>query len=115
MTVATGPLGAGEAERAGLVPTHAYAVLNVVTIKVSPPPPPPPPLPHLLAPHLQGLSLMQLKNPWSERRWKVGVICPLIFGQWLLLLRATTLSKTRLTGRQSSGSCSILTKWRPYS
>ena len=34
LTVATGPLSDKEAERAGLVPTHAYAVLNVVEIKV---------------------------------------------------------------------------------
>ena len=34
LTVATGELG-GEAERAGLVPTHAYAILNVVEIKVN--------------------------------------------------------------------------------
>ena len=35
MTVATGQLSGGQAERAGLVPTHAYAVLNVVMVKVS--------------------------------------------------------------------------------
>ena len=34
LTVATGPLSDREAERAGLVPTHAYAVLNVIEIKV---------------------------------------------------------------------------------
>lgn len=34
LTVATGELGGGQAERAGLVPTHAYAVLNVVEVKV---------------------------------------------------------------------------------
>lgn len=35
VTVATGQLSPAEAERAGLVPTHAYAVLNVVQIKVT--------------------------------------------------------------------------------
>ena len=34
LTVATGELGGGQAERAGLVPTHAYAVLNVVEVIV---------------------------------------------------------------------------------
>lgn len=34
LTVATGELGGGKADRAGLVPTHAYAVLNVVEIQV---------------------------------------------------------------------------------
>ena len=33
--VATGPMSESQAERAGLVQTHAYAVLNVVHIKVS--------------------------------------------------------------------------------
>ena len=41
-----------EEERAGLVQTHAYAVLSMVDIK--------------------GLKLLQLKNPWSHRRWKVS-------------------------------------------
>jgi calpain-7 len=33
-TVATGLLGEAEADRAGLVPTHAYAVLDVQEVKV---------------------------------------------------------------------------------
>lgn len=40
-----------ESERSGLVPTHAYAVLRAVNI--------------------HGQKLLQLKNPWSEKRWKV--------------------------------------------
>lgn len=32
VTVATGELSDGEAERTGLVPTHAYAVLDVRTV-----------------------------------------------------------------------------------
>ena len=60
----TGPLSEGEAEKAGLVPRHAYAVLQVV--------------------HALGKDMLQLKNPWSERRWKVGVAC--IHGYILLLL-----------------------------
>lgn len=34
LTVATGALSEAQAERAGLVATHAYAVLNVVEVKV---------------------------------------------------------------------------------
>lgn len=34
-TVATGELSEREAERAGLVPTHAYAVLDVKRVHVS--------------------------------------------------------------------------------
>lgn len=34
-TVATGELSDAEAERTGLVPTHAYAVLDVRTVRVS--------------------------------------------------------------------------------
>ncbi|KAK6617934.1 hypothetical protein RUM43_014163 [Polyplax serrata] len=49
-TVATGTLSDVEAERTGLVPTHAYAILNIKTVK--------------------GIKLMQLKNPWSHVRWR---------------------------------------------
>ncbi|KAK3914813.1 Calpain-7 [Frankliniella fusca] len=49
-TVATGELSEQEAERAGLVPTHAYAVLDVEKIN--------------------GVRLMKLKNPWSHLRWR---------------------------------------------
>lgn len=34
LTIATGELSNGQAERAGLVPTHAYAILNVVEVQV---------------------------------------------------------------------------------
>lgn len=34
LTVATGKLSEAESDRAGLVTTHAYAVLNLVEIKV---------------------------------------------------------------------------------
>lgn len=49
-TVATGDLSEVEAERSGLVPTHAYAVLDVRLV--------------------QGKRLVQLKNPWSHVRWR---------------------------------------------
>ncbi|CAH1395446.1 unnamed protein product [Nezara viridula] len=44
-TVATGEMSDEEAERAGLIPTHAYAVLD-------------------------DKKLLQLKNPWSHVRWR---------------------------------------------
>eukprot|EP00966_Prymnesium_polylepis_P216249 5006124-Prymnesium_polylepis.2 len=50
LTVATGELGEAEAERVGLVPTHAYAVLQVR--------------------QAQGVQLLQLKNPWAKVRWR---------------------------------------------
>lgn len=49
-TVATGDLSEAQAERSGLVPTHAYAVLDVRLV--------------------QGKRLVQLKNPWSHVRWR---------------------------------------------
>ncbi|XP_043462564.1 calpain-7-like [Leptopilina heterotoma] len=51
VTVATGELSDAEADRTGLVPTHAYAVLDVRKINGE-------------------TRLLQLKNPWSHLRWK---------------------------------------------
>ncbi|XP_033104108.1 calpain-7-like [Anneissia japonica] len=50
ITVATGVMSDVDADRAGLVPTHAYALLDIREIK--------------------GKKLIQLKNPWSHLRWK---------------------------------------------
>ncbi|KAK7494940.1 hypothetical protein BaRGS_00013819 [Batillaria attramentaria] len=50
ITVATGELSEAEADRAGLVPTHAYAVLDMREVK--------------------GKKLLMLKNPWNHLRWK---------------------------------------------
>lgn len=50
VTVATGNFSDAEAERTGLVSTHAYAVMDVRTVN--------------------GEKLLQLKNPWSHLRWK---------------------------------------------
>jgi calpain-7 len=50
ITVATGDLSETAAERAGLVPTHAYAVLDIKEVK--------------------GVRLLLLKNPWSHLRWR---------------------------------------------
>lgn len=50
ITMATGPMSDSEADRAGLVPTHAYALLDIRKV--------------------QRHRLLQLKNPWSHLRWK---------------------------------------------
>ncbi|XP_044311581.1 calpain-7 isoform X4 [Varanus komodoensis] len=50
ITTATGVMTEEEGERWGLVPTHAYAVLDIREYK--------------------GLRFIQLKNPWSHLRWK---------------------------------------------
>ncbi|KAF8929585.1 calpain 7, partial [Dissophora ornata] len=50
VTIATGHMADEEADRLGLVPTHAYAVLDLKEV--------------------QGLRLLQVKNPWSHKRWK---------------------------------------------
>ncbi|XP_041978772.1 calpain-7-like [Aricia agestis] len=49
-TAATGALDEPLAERAGLVPSHAYAVLDVQLV--------------------DGVKLLKLKNPWSHVRWR---------------------------------------------
>lgn len=50
ITVATGEISDAEADRAGLVPTHAYAMLDIREVK--------------------GIKLLMLKNPWNHLRWK---------------------------------------------
>ncbi|XP_062847345.1 calpain-7 [Trichomycterus rosablanca] len=50
VTVATGVMTEEEGDRWGLVPTHAYAVLDIRDYK--------------------GKRFLQLKNPWSHLRWK---------------------------------------------
>ncbi|ELU09786.1 hypothetical protein CAPTEDRAFT_220858 [Capitella teleta] len=50
VTTGTGELSDDEADRAGLVSTHAYAMLNIMEVK--------------------GHRLFQLKNPWNVKRWK---------------------------------------------
>ncbi|XP_043919936.1 calpain-7 [Protopterus annectens] len=50
VTTATGIMTEQEADSWGLVPTHAYAVLDIRECK--------------------GLRFIQLKNPWSHLRWK---------------------------------------------
>uniref|UniRef100_A0A3Q3KUL0 Calpain 7 n=1 Tax=Mastacembelus armatus TaxID=205130 RepID=A0A3Q3KUL0_9TELE len=50
ITTATGVMTEEEGEKWGLVPTHAYAVLDIREYK--------------------GMRFLQLKNPWSHLRWK---------------------------------------------
>uniref|UniRef100_A0A4W3JZ96 Calpain 7 n=1 Tax=Callorhinchus milii TaxID=7868 RepID=A0A4W3JZ96_CALMI len=50
ITTATGIMSEEEGEKWGLVPTHAYAVLDIREYK--------------------RLKFLQLKNPWSHLRWK---------------------------------------------
>ncbi|CAH8522531.1 unnamed protein product [Schistosoma intercalatum] len=50
VTIATGQLSDDESERSGLVPTHAYAMLDIREV--------------------EGYRLFLLKNPWSHMRWK---------------------------------------------
>lgn len=50
ITVSTGDLSPETCESLGLVPNHAYAVLDIKEV--------------------QGLRLLQVKNPWSHKRWK---------------------------------------------
>ncbi|XP_072827436.1 calpain-7 isoform X2 [Vicugna pacos] len=50
ITASTGVMTEAEGEKWGLVPTHAYAVLDIREFK--------------------GLRFIQLKNPWSHLRWK---------------------------------------------
>ena len=54
ITAATGQLSDMDADRAGLVTTHAYALLDMRSV--------------------HGKRLCQLKNPWSHLRWK-GNFC----------------------------------------
>ncbi|KAG1506407.1 hypothetical protein G6F48_008997 [Rhizopus delemar] len=51
VTIATGEMTEEEATQLGLVPTHAYAVID---IKMTP----------------DGKRLLQVKNPWSHKRWR---------------------------------------------
>lgn len=50
ITAATGELSDADEKRTGLVPTHAYAVLDMRDVN--------------------GVQLVQMKNPWSHLRWK---------------------------------------------
>ncbi|ORE08732.1 cysteine proteinase [Rhizopus microsporus var. microsporus] len=50
VTIATGEMTEEEAARLGLVPTHAYAVIDITVI--------------------HGKRLLQVKNPWSHKRWR---------------------------------------------
>eukprot|EP00049_Salpingoeca_infusionum_P011094 m.191191 g.191191 ORF g.191191 m.191191 type:complete len:931 (-) comp14835_c1_seq5:97-2889(-) len=66
ITVATGEMSDLEATHAGLVPTHAYAVLDMRDVK--------------------GTKLLKLKNPWSHLRWR-GRFSPTNTSSWTPELR----------------------------
>lgn len=68
VTVATGNFSDAEADRTGLVSTHAYAVMDVRSIN--------------------GVRLLKLKNPWSHLRWK-GNYSELDIRHWTSELRST--------------------------
>ncbi|KAJ9584384.1 hypothetical protein L9F63_021278 [Diploptera punctata] len=68
VTVATGEMSDAEADRTGLVPTHAYAVLDIKKVN--------------------GVKLVQLKNPWSHVRWR-GNYSELDTKHWTPELRRT--------------------------
>jgi len=61
VTAATGEMSEATADRAGLVPTHAYAVLDVREV--------------------EGVQLFKLKNPWAHLRWR-GNWSELDTGHW---------------------------------
>ena len=50
VTIATGEMTEEEANELGLVPTHAYAVIDIKIVG--------------------GKRLLQVKNPWSHKRWR---------------------------------------------
>jgi calpain-7 len=66
ITLATGALNKAEEQRTGLVPTHAYACLDIRKFKV---------MKNekkiiIYFFFLKNLRLFQIKNPWSHLRWK---------------------------------------------
>ena len=66
-TIATGALGETEAKRTNLVPTHAYALLDIRKVRASSRP--------LVIAHacwlqIGELRLIKLKNPWNRVRWQ---------------------------------------------
>eukprot|EP00048_Salpingoeca_helianthica_P009240 m.132646 g.132646 ORF g.132646 m.132646 type:complete len:1072 (-) comp14815_c0_seq1:35-3250(-) len=61
ITMATGTLSDAEADRAGLVPTHAYALLDMQEVA--------------------GQRLVLLRNPWDHLRWK-GRFSPSDTASW---------------------------------
>ncbi|KYQ58641.1 Calpain-7 [Trachymyrmex zeteki] len=82
VTVATGELSDLDADRTGLVPSHAYAVLDVRKINV-----------HLIFlkmyfNNINGERLLQLKNPWSHLRWR-GNYSELDIKHWTQDLKET--------------------------
>lgn len=67
LTAATGELSESDEARTGLVATHAYAVLDMREVN--------------------GVKLVQMKNPWSHLRWK-GNYSELDINNWTEELKA---------------------------
>lgn len=82
ITVATGDLSDEEAERTGLVATHAYAVLDLKEI--------------------DGVKLIQLKNPWSHLRWK-GNYSELDAVHWTARLQEALAYDPKLAAQVDNG------------
>ncbi|PVU99781.1 hypothetical protein BB559_000414 [Furculomyces boomerangus] len=78
ITIATGEIGRNQRESLGLVPLHAYAVLDIVEI--------------------MSYRLVKVKNPWSQFSWK-GKFSSLDSNVW-----NTKLSKALSYDPNSAGS-----------
>lgn len=61
-TIATTPMDSEVAERLGLIPSHAYAVLSVREV-------------------LGGRRFLLVKNPWRRKSWR-GPYCPADTARW---------------------------------
>ncbi|KAJ1649158.1 cysteine protease [Dispira simplex] len=83
VTVATGEMEPEEAERLGLVPSHAYALLRTEVVA-------------------NGTRLLQLKNPWSVKRWK-GPYSHLDTVRWTPSLCQQLGYSPQLAGEQDNG------------
>uniref|UniRef100_A0A182W9E9 Calpain catalytic domain-containing protein n=1 Tax=Anopheles minimus TaxID=112268 RepID=A0A182W9E9_9DIPT len=82
VTVATGELTDAEAERTGLVSTHAYAVLDMREV--------------------DGVKLLQLKNPWSHLRWR-GNYSELDVVHWTPELQRTLAYDPKMAATYDNG------------
>ncbi|XP_039453732.1 calpain-7-like [Culex pipiens pallens] len=82
VTVATGDLTDAEAERTGLVSTHAYAVLDMREV--------------------DGVKLLQLKNPWSHLRWR-GNYSELDVNHWTVELQQQLGYDPKLAANYDNG------------
>ncbi|KAJ1910405.1 cysteine protease [Mycoemilia scoparia] len=68
-TIATGPMSAMQAKELGLVPSHAYAVLDVKEIN--------------------GQRLLQVKNPWNRKQVDGESKLTINNDKWIVMLKET--------------------------